>query len=159
MGSRVAVIAPPSLEAGGLRRQAGPGCGGACPAGRVAGASRVDVRRVSTRSTAERLLRTPSAVRSSCLLLCCGLAEDGFSAVAGRTRPGPPPRTAVGSGREAGGAISVADLERDDGDVRGDSVGVEVDRVDAAIVVGVGDDRWGVVVDPVLVLVGRDRDP
>src|SRR6266516_5316608 len=91
--------------------------------------------------------------------LLSSLDEDASSAVAGRTRPGPPPRTAVGSGREAGGAISVADLEGHDGDVRGDSVRVEVDGVDAAVMVRVGDDRRGVVVDPVLVLVGRDRDP
>src|SRR6266516_4707100 len=91
--------------------------------------------------------------------LLSSLDEGASSAIAGRTRPGPPPRTAVGSGRETGGAISVADLEGHDGDVRGDSVGVEIDRVDAAVVVRVGHDRRGVVVDPVLVLVGRNRDP
>ena len=31
--------------------------------------------------------------------------------------------------------VAVADLERHDGDVRGDSVGLEVDGVDAAVVV------------------------
>src|SRR5437588_3206211 len=103
MDSRVAVIAPPSLEADGLRRQAGTGCGGACPAGRVAGASRVDVGGIATRSTAERLLRTPLVVRSASRLLVVERRMKGLSpALDGRrTRPGPPPRTAVGSGREA----------------------------------------------------------
>src|SRR5438552_1494585 len=91
MGSRVAVIAPPSLEAGGLRRQAGTGCGGACPAGRVAGASRVDVGRAATRSTAERLLRTPLVVRSACRLLVVERRMKGLSPAldGSRTRLGP----------------------------------------------------------------------
>src|SRR6266516_742112 len=76
-----------------------------------------------------------------------------------RTRLGPHRRDQRRGPADTQQCKSVADLERDDGDVRGDSVGVEVDGVDAAVVVGVGDNGRGVVVDPVLVLVGRDRDP
>src|SRR6266496_6377734 len=67
--------------------------------------------------------------------------------------------TSGGHGTAPSPHREAADLEGHDGDVRGDAVGLEVGRVDAAVVVGVGDDRGGVVVDPVLVLVGRDRDP
>src|SRR6266516_8176952 len=77
----------------------------------------------------------------------------------GRPRPGPTAEISGGPVPIRGRAISVADLERHDGDVRGNSVGLEVDRVYAAVTVRVGDNRRGVVVDPVLVLVGRDRDP
>src|SRR5438067_7445826 len=137
MGSRVAVIAPPSLEAGGSRWQAGTGCGGACPAGRAAGASHVDVGRAATRSTAERLLRTPLVVRSACRLLVVERRMKGLSPAldGSRTRLGPHRRDQRRGPADTQRCKSVADLERDDGDVRGDSVGVEVDGVDAAVVV------------------------
>ena len=90
--------------------------------------------------------------------------SDGGSVWDRGPAPGPPGSglaagSAAGPDRSGAAHISVVDLERHHGDVRGDSVGLEVDGVDAAVVVRVRDNRGGVVVDPVVVLVGRDRDP
>src|SRR5437588_13025757 len=54
---------------------------------------------------------------------------------------------------------SVADREWNNRDVRGDTIGLQVGRVDVAVVVRIGDDGRCVVVDPVLVLVGSNGDP
>jgi hypothetical protein len=52
---------------------------------------------------------------------------------------------------------SVGDLEWNGDEVRDDAIGLQVDSVDAAVAVRVGDDRRRVVVGPVLVLVGSNR--
>ena len=51
---------------------------------------------------------------------------------------------------------SVADLEWNGDDVRGDAIRLQVDRVDATVAVRIGDDGRRVVVDPVVVLVGSN---
>src|SRR6266496_944697 len=137
MGLRVGVIASAPFATGGSRPRAGQGR--ACLAGRAAGASHVEVGRVATRLTPERLLRTPLVVRNACRVLCCRALwwRAVFCCLPAR----PAAAWACGRGQRrvlAGGAVvrvSVADLEGDDGDVRGDSVGLEVAGGDAAVVV------------------------
>ena len=55
--------------------------------------------------------------------------------------------------------LSVGDAEGDGHNLRGDPVRPQVEGVDTTVAIGVRDDCWGVVVNPVLVLVGGNGDP
>jgi hypothetical protein len=111
---------------------------------------------------AKQLPRASFVVRCACRLLWCRSLSWRACVLRLPARP-PPARAHRRDQRRAPADTqqckSVADVERHDGDVRGDSVGLEVDGVDAAVVVRVGDNGGRVVVDPVLVFVGSDGDP